>query len=112
MEKPKRKKEQPGIMLYFEWLPVLENLSAEQRGELLYSAMLYGAGEEPKIHDIGVSLIWPLIASKIEKDSASYASKCEQNSMKRKYGAYKTKRIEAGQDYMSYSDWLASYNGG
>ena len=102
------KKNRPGVMLYFDLLPVLENLSVEQRGELLYSAMLYGAGEEPEIHDSVVTVLWPLIKGKIDKDSAAYKSKCEQNTAKRKYGAYKAARIAAGNDYMSYADWLTS----
>lgn len=68
----------PGIMLYFDMLPMLELLTNEEAGELLIAAINFGAGELPEITMPRVKKTWPHLKKRIEADNRAYYEKTRQ----------------------------------
>lgn len=78
--------ERPGIMVYFDLLPQLEEYSPEEVGELFLAMLRFGLdGSIPIFEDRGMRIIWREIQSKIERDNAKY----QQRVIDGAYGAYK-----------------------
>lgn len=78
--------ERPGIMVYFDLLPQLEEYSPEEVGGLFLAMLRFGLyGEIPIFEDRGMRIIWREIQYKIERDNAKY----QQRVIDGAYGAYK-----------------------
>ena len=103
-----KRKERPGIMLYFELISVLEELTDAQRGRLLYGALCYGqTGQAPNLDgDPILKAIWPFVASRADSDGEKYSKQCRKSHYKGKYSRYATARRNRGQDCLSFYDWL------
>ncbi len=102
-----RRKEKPGMMLYFELIPALEQLTDEQRGKLLYGAICYAkTGEAPNLEkDLVLNALWPLVAARADSDDLAYQSKKKEASYRRRYGIYKAQREKEGMDCLTYPEW-------
>lgn len=101
------RKKRPGAMLYFELIPVIEQLSDETAGRFIKGIMYFARdGTEPNFSDNQIlSVLWPMVRERLAKDNERYIAVCMNNSQHRKYGAYKAKRLKAGRDYLPFSDW-------
>lgn len=70
----------PGVMLYFDILPALSQLTDAQNGKLLISILEYAAyGVLPSLDSIELRVTWELIRPKIEHDFEKYRLKIERN---------------------------------
>ena len=109
-----RKKERPGVLIYFELIPALERLTNEQRGRLLYGAIIFAHdGMEPKIDDDPIlPVIWPLLASRIKSDGKRYSEQCEENALRRRFGCYRSAREKAGKSLLTYEEWKEQVSSG
>lgn len=106
MSVAKERRERSGIMLYFETIPVLEQLTDAQRGRLLYSALLFAKdGIEPTFDERELSLVWPLLSCRIRSDDERYKEKCKENSLRRKYGLYKLSCERKGDAFLTFEEW-------
>lgn len=76
-----KRKEKPGVMLYFDVMDGLRMLSDEQAGRMLFAIMAYGKdGTEPDFRDDPyLALVWSFIQPKVDRDDEAYREKREQN---------------------------------
>lgn len=79
-------KKKPGVLLYFEHLSCLKDLSDAQVGRLLRAALHYGeTWEEPELgDDIQVEAVWPFLRLQVELDDARYLKRVERQRKKEK----------------------------
>lgn len=77
MEKENNKK--PGVMVYFELLPLLEQLGDASSGCLFRAILSYGqSGTVPTFDDPTLRAVWVLIQRSIDVDDEAYRRKVEQ----------------------------------
>ena len=98
-------KQKPGVMIYFEMLPVLELLKDEEKGALFHAIMVYGAdGTCPKLSG-KLALMWPLIQQRLDRDWERY----RMVVIKRKYAAFARWEKQHGREPMPYSMWVEDH---
>lgn len=105
----RRRKARPGLMIYHEWVPALERLTDEQRGKLLYGALRYSLdGTEPQLcEDPVLEALWPLVQCRADADAQKYDSKCEDNSLRRRYAIYVQQQERNGREALEWGEWRA-----
>ena len=102
----KTDKQPPGIMVYFELIPCLEQLSDECKGELFLAMLLYARDDnEPKFEHDSLNLLWPLFKNRIDNDLSRYNETCFYNKIKAKYNAYKSKAEKNGDNVLPFDEW-------
>ena len=95
--------ERPGIMVYFDLLPQLEEYSPEEVGILFMAMLEFGAyGTIPTFEDRGMRIIWREVQGKIERDNAKYQQKVLDGA----YGAYKREMEKIGREALPKQKWL------
>ncbi len=95
--------ERPGIMIYFDLLPQLEEYSPEEVGILFMAMLEFGAyGTIPTFEDRGMRIIWREVQGKIERDNAKYQQKVLDGA----YGAYKREMEKIGREALPKQKWL------
>ena len=98
-------KQKPGVMIYFDIIPVLDLLSNNDAGILFRAILQYGEkGVLPEL-DQGLALVWPLIRQRLDCDATRY----QTTVMKRKYAAYARWERQNDREPMSYTDWLEQH---
>jgi hypothetical protein len=96
--------ERPGIMVYFDLLPQLQEYSKEEAGELFLAMLEYGAfGAVPAFEDRGLRIIWREVQGKIDRDNESYQRRVIDGA----YGAYKRDLERKGDSPMPKDLWMA-----
>ena len=96
--------ERPGVMVYFDVLPAVEKLPAEDAGKLFVAVLRYAQlGEEPNL-DGGADLIWALMRPAIDRDAARYEAKCQQQRWK----AYVREEKKVGRTPLDFMEWLSN----
>ena len=97
-----REKKQPGVMLYFEIIPALEQMTAEERGELFLFILKYARDKtEPSTANTAIKMLWAILKERIDHDSDRYAEIC----LERKYNAYARKQKKAEREFLSFEEW-------
>ena len=72
-------KKRPGVMLYFDRLTFLDQLSAEQTGTLFKAIVAYARdGVEPETADDLVKLAWEFVRPGLDQDEKRYQEVCEK----------------------------------
>lgn len=85
MRKTERKEtnmgNKPGIMLYFEMLPCLQEISDAQMGRLVRAMLAYGeTGEEPRLaDDPALKMAWPFVRLRLDQDEQRYRRRVTQS---------------------------------
>lgn len=93
----------PGTMLYFDVFEDLEDYNDEEVGQLFRALLHYGlTGEIPSFADRGMKTMWRKLQSKMDRDAVAYDAAVTQ----RQYAAYCKKTKKAGDEPLSYEDWL------
>ena len=94
----------PGVMIYFDMLPMLERLSDKNAGILFRGILQYGAtGEEPELPD-KLQLFWPLIQMRLNADDERY----RMASNRGKYAAYTRWARKRGVEPLPYLEWACN----
>lgn len=93
----------PGVMIYFDMLPILQRLSEKHAGILFRAILEYGAGQTIPELPRQLQMFWPLIQMRLDTDDEHYY----QTKCKRKYAVYVRWCKDRGQEPLSYSEWLA-----
>ena len=95
-------KEKPGVMIYFDVIPVFAYLSIEEKGMLFEAILNYAKyGELPQLCE-KLMLIWPLIQQRLDFDEARY----QVTVLKRKYSAYARWEKQNDRKPLPYSYWV------
>ena len=104
-----RKKQRPGVMIYFEIIPVLAEMTDQQVGQFLRAALLYARdGVQPEFTDVALRMVWPMVKTRLDADGERYAAVSAVNSAKRRYAGYAAKCREGGRDPLSFAEWCES----
>ena len=94
--------EKPGVMLYFDLLPLMDRLSNEDKGNLLHAILHYGKyGEMINLTD-KVMLIWPLVQMRLDFDEKRYYD----TVIRRQYAAYVRWCRKRGEESLAFDQWL------
>ena len=92
-------KQKPGVMIYFDVIPVFAYLSMEEKGMLFEAILNYAKyGELPELSE-KLMVIWPLIQQRLDFDEARY----QVTVLKRKYSAYARWEKQNGNQPLPYS---------
>lgn len=96
--------EKPGVMIYFDLIPVLERLNTRQMGLLFQAILNYGKYRCVPDLPSPLCLFWPLIQMHLDADDARY----REVSNKRRYAAYVRWANQRDKEPMSYAEWLCN----
>ena len=90
-------------MIYFDLLPIIRELSAEQAGRLFVAILEYADnGNLPEFgEDPVLRMAWACVQGKVDRDIVAYKEKCSKNS----YNQYKRWQQEKGFDPLSFEQW-------
>lgn len=96
-------KKRPGIIIYFDMLPALDQLSDEQLGKVHRASLHYAAnGTIPDFNDEPfLKFVWELKKARIDADGISYQEKAASNL----FGTYCREAKKRGIEPVSYSFW-------
>lgn len=94
--------ERPGVLFYFDLLPALEKLKAEDAGALFLGAMHYARdGKEPMFHNTSLDFAWEFIRPAIDRDGAAYQEKKDRGA----WLTYCRECKRAGGNPDSFEQW-------
>ncbi len=102
-----KKKERPGVMLYFDSVrPALNRLDDTQCGQLFRAVVDYAEyGVAPEL-DALVGMVFDLLVPKIDRDAEKY----EESRQQRQYAVYCREKQKAGEPCLKFAEWrLATY---
>lgn len=98
-------KEKPGVMIYFDVIPVFTYLSSEEKGILFEAILNYAKyGVIPELKE-NLVLIWPLIQQRLDFDESRY----QATVLKRKYAAYSRWEKQNDRKPLPYSYWVENH---
>lgn len=104
-----RKKQRPGVMIYFEIIPVLSEMTDQQVGQFFRAALLYARdGVKPEFTDSALRMVWPMVQARLDADGERYTAVSTVNSAKRRYAGYVGKCRESGREPLSFAEWCES----
>lgn len=104
-----RKKQRPGVMIYFEIIPALAEMTDQQVGQFLRAALLYARDNtQPEFSDAALRMVWPMVQARLDADGERYAAVSATNSAKRRYAGYAAKCREGGRDPLPFAEWCES----
>ena len=93
----------PGVIVYLDLLPQLEEYSSEEAGELLFAILRYAEyGEIPEFEDRGLRVIWREVRAKIDRDNEKYKTRVQDGA----YGAYVKDCQRRGVNAAAKELWL------
>ena len=91
----------PGVMIYFEILPIIEQLSNASQLALFWAIMNYArTGKEPKLRR-EASIIWSFIQPMLDRDQERYARTLEA---RRKGGLAKAAKMREQQRLLQQNE--------
>ena len=94
--------DRPGIMIYFDVIPQLQEYSVEEVGKLFLAALEYGStGSIPCFTDRGLRVIWRQLQEKLDRDGEKYQKKVIDGA----FGLYKRHCNEVGQEPLTKNAW-------
>ena len=96
-------KQKPGVMIYFDLIPVLGLLSNEEKGILFQTILDYAQEGVYTPLDERLTLLWPLIQQRLDRDWERY----QLTVIKRKYAAYSRWEKQRQRDPLPYAQWVA-----
>lgn len=92
----------PGILFYFDLLPALDTLQAEDVGTLFLAAMHYAKDDkEPKFANPALSFAWALIRPSIDRDGSAYREKKDRGE----WLTYCRECKRVGTEPLLFDDW-------
>ena len=96
----------PGVMLYFELLPMFEQMELDHVGEITLAVLKYAqSSEDPTLNSDTTRLVWSLIKSRIDADSDRYRLAC----LKKKYAGYISRAKERGKsEILTFEEFAES----
>ena len=72
-------KKRPGVMFYFEWIEIVEELTAEEQGKLLMGALVYAkTGKAPNFTDRAMRVAWRAMQTHVDADEDRYNERVQK----------------------------------
>lgn len=100
-----RKKDKPGVLIYFDVREPLEVLNYEQRGQLFTAILDYSSeGIIPEFDDQVMRMAWAMIRPSVDRDDENYRN----TVMKKTYASYCRVEKEAGREPLPFYEWSES----
>ena len=100
------KKTKPGVMVYFDMLPVIAQLSNADKGKLFQAILEYAQlGVVPEL-PAKLRPLWPMITSRMDHDDIRY----QRTVAKRKYAAYARWEREDSRIPLPFVSWMQERN--
>lgn len=101
-----KKKEKPGIMLYWTAFDALEDMVDGEAKEMLRAMRMYAQyGETPDFSDTpSLRTVWIFMKDFLDRDDANYNEICKKNSENGKRSAEKRWGHNVEQDNDRYSE--------
>ena len=94
--------DKPGVMIYFDMISTLNQLSDKQAGILFRTILQYAkTGIPPELPD-RLRVLWPMIEMRIIADHQRYKTV----SFKRSYAVYARWAKARGQEVLPYEQWI------
>ena len=101
--------QKPGVMIYFDWRPCLNQLSKSEKAALLDAILDYSEfGTVPDFGSGKLGVAWGFLRPKLDRDKEAYARKVQQ----RKYAVYVRESKKCGTPPLPFEEWLASMEDG
>ena len=91
----------PGVMIYFDMLPVIRELSNTDKGILFEAILEYGQTGRKIPLSKKTSVIWPLIQQRMAVDEIRYM----RTVTRRAYAAYRRWTKQQGQEPLEFIQW-------
>ena len=91
----------PGVMIYFDLLPAIRNLSNSEKGILFEAILEYGNCRKQSTLTPKTQIIWPLIQQRLDYDEMQYTKAVT----KRAYSAYIRWAKHNGEEPMDFTAW-------
>ena len=92
----------PGIMLYFELRPCIEQMNQQEKAEMLDALMDYGEyGQTPELSE-KLRMLWPLVQQKLDRDTDRY----ERTILQKKYAVQTRECRKKNLPIPSYDEWV------
>ena len=96
------KKTKPGVMVYFDMLPVIAQLSNADKGKLFQAILEYAQlGVVPEL-PAKLRPLWPMITSRMDHDDIRY----QKTVANRKYAAYTRWERQDDRIPLPFDEWL------
>lgn len=93
--------ERPGVMIYFDVLPVIDSLNNSETAKLFRGILEYGKyGAVPEFKG-KLLTIWPLIQQRLDHDAGKYSLAIQR----RKYAAYSRWERSDGRIPLPFQQW-------
>lgn len=93
--------QKPGVMIYFDMLPAIKNLSKTDKGILFEAILEYGLYKSIPQLPQKVMILWPLVQMRLDRDEMQYCNVVT----KRAYSAYVRWAKHAGEPAMDFRTW-------
>ena len=91
------------------WRPLLESVTSEEAGRLLYASLVYAdAGKEPEFPTDKLARLWDMQKSIIDRDAARFRA----HMRRRNYEAYVHDAQKRKAPVMPFEDWKWLYEEG
>lgn len=100
-----RTKERPGVILYFDLLPVLQRMTKEEAADLIITMLEYGkTGAIPDLSTKGERflIVWEMVKPRIDSDLENWKEKILQS----KYAGYCSAEKRQGREPIDFDSWL------
>lgn len=92
----------PGVMIYFDVLPVISQLNNSDKGRLFQAILEYAQqGVAPEL-PAKLRPVWPMLAARMDNDDIRY----RQTIAKRRYAAYSRWEREEERIPLGFTDWM------
>ena len=91
----------PGVMIYFNMLPAMRNLSNSDKGILFEAILDYGNNRKLNTLTPRTQILWPLVQQRLDYDEMQYMKAVT----KRAYSAYIRWAQYNGETPMDFTTW-------
>lgn len=92
----------PGVMIYFDILPVIAQLSNTDKGRLFQAILEYAElGVVPEL-PTKLRPVWPMLTSRMDSDDIRY----QRTVAKRRYAAYARWRKQENREPLPLVEWM------
>lgn len=92
----------PGVMIYFDITPLIEEMNPENAGQLFLAILKYAQyGEVPSLSGLARS-VWPFIKSLVDRDSRRY----DIARKKKQWATYCRDAKRRGEEPLDFDLWL------
>ena len=92
----------PGVMIYFDIIPLIEGMSPDDAGQLFLAILKYAQyGEIPSLSGFALA-VWPFVKSLVDRDSQRY----DLVRKKKQWAVYCREAKRRGETPLELEAWI------